>query len=146
MLHTEYNQYIFFLTTLLFTTVQLTQPVNLMVSSNASVKNSDQCLHSCCWIRSRGHSLLSRLGDAVVRDFGIYNQYKTRIISLNKGINHQGSTNCHQVSTLLMMLLLCEIYQVLYELCFGLCVTKYSQLLCISAMFHLTRKHYNNKN
>jgi hypothetical protein len=54
--------YFFFsLSTSLITTVQIRQPVTLMVSTNAGVKNSDQCLHSCCWIRSRGHCLLRRL-------------------------------------------------------------------------------------
>jgi hypothetical protein len=44
------NTWIFFFlfTALLITTVQLRQPVILMVSTNASVKNSDQCLNSCC--------------------------------------------------------------------------------------------------
>jgi hypothetical protein len=66
----DLNPKFYFITTLLITTVQIRQPVILMVSTYASVKNSDQCLHSCCWNRFRGHSLLSRLGDTVVRGFG----------------------------------------------------------------------------
>jgi hypothetical protein len=39
---------VYIFTSLLITTIQLRQPVILMVSTDASVKNLDQCLHSCC--------------------------------------------------------------------------------------------------
>jgi hypothetical protein len=51
--HSDYDKLfinsfvLFFITTLLITTVQIRQLVILMVSTNAGVMNSDQCFHSC---------------------------------------------------------------------------------------------------
>jgi hypothetical protein len=54
------------LATLLITTVQIRQPIILMVSTNAGVKNSDQCLQPWWRIRSQGHFFLLSLLEGCV--------------------------------------------------------------------------------